>query len=67
MSGALKAVTSLFKTPKAVKPTIIPTADPESAAAKLASVKKLRERSRKGREGTIYSQAYSGQALGGTA
>jgi hypothetical protein len=67
MSGAIKAIGSLFKAPKVEKQELPPMPDPESPAAKLEAVKKLRRRAQGGREGTIYSGAYSNQALGGTS
>lgn len=41
--------------------------DRESTAAKLAARRKVESRSKGGREGTIYSGAYSGSNLAGTA
>lgn len=70
MSGAVKAIGSIFSPPKVKPPKEapkIPIADPDSARAEQAALKKLRERATRGREGTIYSQSYGGQNLGGTA
>lgn len=74
MSGAVKAISNTFSSifnPKAPK---IPTpdrpivaADPNSAAAKQATIQKARQRAQKGREGTIYSQSYGNANLAGTA
>lgn len=66
MSGAIKAVTNMFKAPKAA-PAPPPMPDPEDPSAKLEAVKRMRKRAQGGREGTIYSGAYGGQNLGGTA
>lgn len=70
MSGAIKAIGSFFSAPKldvpkAAKSIAMP--DVNSAQARMESVKRLRARAKKGREGTIYSQSYSGANLAGTA
>lgn len=67
MSAAKNLFKSLFSAPKAEKQIIPTMPDPESPAAKLEAVKKLRKRSQSGREGTIYSGVYGNQNLGGTA
>lgn len=69
MGKALKAITGIFQPMKLPKEaTQVPTMpDPGSAAAKLDAVKKVRQRAKSGREGTIYSGAYGGQNLAGTA
>lgn len=71
MGKALKAVGKLFgmgpqKAPKAPPPPVLP--DPEDPEAKLAVQKRLRDRAKAGREGTIFTGgAYGGNNLGGTA
>lgn len=73
MGKPLKAIGGVFsnlfgsqKTPEIVKPEAVITPPSPEVAARAAR-KRLQERAQKGREGTIYSQAYSGSRLGGTA
>lgn len=71
MGKALKAVGKTLgllpeKPDKPAPPAPLP--DPENPEAKLAAQKKLRQRAKGGREGTIFTGgAYGGQNLGGTA
>lgn len=72
MSGAVKAIGSIFKKPKEPKPVApIPLPDPEDPVAKLKAVQEARRRSKSGRAGTIYSGttggAFGGNNLAGTA
>lgn len=69
ISGIGKAVGSLFgaqKMPELKKPEPSFTPPPPEVAA-AAARKRLQSRAQAGRAGTIYSQAYSGANLGGTA
>lgn len=68
MSKVFKAIGGIFssKMPKIDVPSM---PDPESAAAKLASRRKVESRRKEGREGTIYTRgggAYTGSNLAGT-
>lgn len=64
-----KIMSAILPMPKAVKPAgaAAPMPDPEDPARKQAIREKMKERGKRGREGTIYSGAYGGSNLGGTA
>ncbi len=62
MTGIMKAIG--LGPPK--MPTPIRMPDPESAVSRQAAYTKATKRKKKGREGTIYSDAaYTGTSLGG--
>lgn len=64
----LKMAFNLFKKPEKDKPKPPPVLpDPEDPAAKLAAQKRLRDRAAGGRAGTIFTGAYGGGNLSGTA
>lgn len=57
----------LFSAPKIPKVSTPVMPDPNSTTAKLAAQKKVNERKKSGREGTIFGGAYQNANLGGTA
>ena len=70
MGNIVKSITSviggLFKTPKIPKISAPVLPDPNSTTAKIAATKKIQERKKAGREGTIFGGAYNNLNLGGT-
>jgi hypothetical protein len=62
--GSLFGAANKIKMPKTPKP--IAAVEPDSAEAKAAAMKRARDRAALGRQGTIYSQAYSGSTMGGS-
>jgi hypothetical protein len=67
MGSIVKAITGIFKTPKMPKIETPVMPDPGSTTAKIAATKKIQERKKSGREGTIFGGAYQNANLGGTA
>lgn len=70
ISAIGSAIGGIFSpaTAKATKPQAVVASGPRDRdAAADAARKRLRARSEKGREGTIYSPTYGGTNLGGTA
>lgn len=71
MSGVADTIKNIFNPPEIEVPSVsaprLP--DPKNPVAIAAQRRKQRERARRGRQGTIFSQggAYSGTNLGGTA
>lgn len=71
MSGVMKAIGSIFS-PKTVAPpaaAVTRMPDPQDPQLAIAARKKVEDRRKNGRAGTIYTSgsSYSGQNLGGTA
>lgn len=68
MAKIFKSIMSIFS-PAAMVAKTVSMPDPGSATAKIAATKKVQERKKSGREGTIFTGggAYTGANLGGTA